>query len=336
MKQVYILILLILGFVSCSTDKKHFSFDGRLTNINQGEFYVYALDGASAGLDTIKVETGRFSYEMPCTKPSILMLVFPNFSEQPIFAEPGKSVDVKGDASHLKELEVTGSKTNELMNKFRQQIANASPPEMERYAAQFIADHPESPVGAYLVTKYFIKTPRVNYNKALSLINVLLKAQPEYGYLRLLQGQLKSLATLEKGTLPNFSARDINGKAIDVKALRTAPVAVLYTWATWNYDYNALNSRLNDSYQRANGQLKVIGFNLDASRSDCRRSLESQSIAWPTVNDQQLFNSPTLQLLGLTTVPDNLVLQRGRIVAHGLSIEQLMQKVDELLPKTAP
>ena len=264
------------------------------------------------------------------------MLVFPNFSEQPIFAEPGKSVDVKGDASHLKELEVTGSKTNELMNKFRQQIANASPPEMERYAAQFIADHPESPVGAYLVTKYFIKTPRANYNKALSLINVLLKAQPEYGYLRLLQGQLKSLATLEKGTLPNFSARDINGKAIDVKALRTAPVAVLYTWATWNYDYNALNSRLNDSYQRANGQLKVVGFNLDASRSDCRRSLESQSIAWPTVNDQQLFNSPTLQLLGLTTVPDNLVLQRGRIVAHGLSIEQLMKKVDELLPKTAP
>ena len=55
MKQVYILILLILGFVSCSTDKKHFSFDGRLTNINQGEFYVYALDGASAGLDTVKV-----------------------------------------------------------------------------------------------------------------------------------------------------------------------------------------------------------------------------------------------------------------------------------------
>ena len=121
-----------------------------------------------------------------------------------------------------------------------------------------------------------------------------------------------------------------------MKALRTAPVAVLYTWATWNYDYNALNSRLNDSYQRANGQLKVVGFNLDASRSDCRRSLESQSMAWPTVNDQQLFNSPTLQLLGLTTVPDNLVLQRGRIVAHGLSIEQLMKKVDELLPKTAP
>ena len=143
MKQVYILILLILGFVSCSTDKKHFSFDGRLTNINQGEFYVYGLDDASAGLDTVKVEAGRFSYEMPCTKPSILMLVFPNFSEQPIFAEPGKSVDVKGDASHLKELEVTGSKTNELMNKFRRQIANASPPEMERYAAQFIVDHPE-------------------------------------------------------------------------------------------------------------------------------------------------------------------------------------------------
>ena len=100
MKQVYILILLILGFVSCSTDKKHFSFDGRLTNINQGEFYVYGVDDASAGLDTVKVEAGRVSYEMPGTKPRSLMLEFPTFYEQPILDEPGKPVDVKSHGSH--------------------------------------------------------------------------------------------------------------------------------------------------------------------------------------------------------------------------------------------
>ena len=34
------------------------------------------------------------------------MLVFPNFSEQPIFAQSGKTVNVKGDATHLKEMSV--------------------------------------------------------------------------------------------------------------------------------------------------------------------------------------------------------------------------------------
>ena len=47
------------------------------------------------------------------------MLVFPNFSEQPIFAKPGETVDIKADTSHLKELEATGTKDNELMNDFR-------------------------------------------------------------------------------------------------------------------------------------------------------------------------------------------------------------------------
>lgn len=57
------------------------------------------------------------------------MIVFPNFSEQPIFAESGKSVDIKADASHLKEMEVKGTKTNELMTKFRQSILNDTPPQ---------------------------------------------------------------------------------------------------------------------------------------------------------------------------------------------------------------
>ena len=51
------------------------------------------------------------------------MIVFPNFSEQPVFAEPGKSVTIKGDASHLKEIEIEGTDENKLMNGFRQQIA---------------------------------------------------------------------------------------------------------------------------------------------------------------------------------------------------------------------
>ena len=87
--------------------------------MNQGEFYVYSTDGGMDGMDTIKVVGGSFTYEMPCLDDCTLMIVFPNFSEQPIFAESGESVDLKGDASHLKEKEVKGTKNNELMNKFR-------------------------------------------------------------------------------------------------------------------------------------------------------------------------------------------------------------------------
>ena len=96
MKHISFLILLTLVLVSCGTDNHHFEIEGRLTNLNQGEFYVYSPDGGVSGIDTIKVEGGRFSYEIPCENECVLVVVFPNFSEQAIFAKPGKSVDVKG------------------------------------------------------------------------------------------------------------------------------------------------------------------------------------------------------------------------------------------------
>ena len=75
-----------------------------------------------------------------------LMIVFPNFTEQPVFAEPGKSVDIRGNASHLKEMTVKGTKANKLMNAFREQILSASPVEMKKRAIQTAEDNPESPV----------------------------------------------------------------------------------------------------------------------------------------------------------------------------------------------
>ena len=62
--------------------------EGRFRNLNQGEFYVYASGKDADGIDTIRVADGRFAYEKALQKKVTLMMVFPNFTEQAIFAEP--------------------------------------------------------------------------------------------------------------------------------------------------------------------------------------------------------------------------------------------------------
>ncbi|MBQ2403086.1 MAG: AhpC/TSA family antioxidant, partial [Prevotella sp.] len=64
-----ILILLTLILVACGPDDKHIRLDGRLLNLNQGEFVVYSTDGALSEIDTIVVKGGRFEYEPMCTRP---------------------------------------------------------------------------------------------------------------------------------------------------------------------------------------------------------------------------------------------------------------------------
>ena len=95
----YSYILLALILVSCGAPSGQFKIEGRFLNLNQGEFYVYSTDGLIDGVDTIHTNGGRFSYQIPCEDKGTIMLVFPNFSEQPIFAESGKTAHVKGPMS---------------------------------------------------------------------------------------------------------------------------------------------------------------------------------------------------------------------------------------------
>ena len=60
-------------------------------------YFVYSPEGVIAGLDTIQIKGGRFTYEIPCEFNGTLILVFPNYSTHAIFAEPGEAVEIKAD-----------------------------------------------------------------------------------------------------------------------------------------------------------------------------------------------------------------------------------------------
>ena len=358
---------------SCGTDSRHFRIDGRLLHLNQGEFYVYSPDGTKNGLDTIKVQAGRFSYEVACDRPMTLMIVFPNFTEQPVFAQPGKSVDLKGDASHLKEVTVKGTKDNELMNKFREMIHNAAPPEMKKCAQLFVQDHPESRVGAYLVDRYFIHDANPDTKTAVRLIDLMIEKQPDNGYLKRQKRQLIASFVATKGAdIPNVLGTTVDGKTIGRVQLTKAPVTVVCALATWKYESMSQFRRLAAYAASQQGRVAVVGVSIDASPSLVRSQLASQigisdsasglafgpssgsssgsasgsssgsasaaaqgssssrsSSTCYVVCDGKMVESPFFTRLGLTGVPDNIVIKNGRIAAAHLTDNQLTEFIKE-------
>lgn len=358
---------------SCGTDSRHFRIDGRLLHLNQGEFYVYSPDGTINGLDTIKVQAGRFSYEVACDRPMTLMIVFPNFTEQPVFAQPGKSVDLKGDASHLKEMTVKGTKDNELMNKFREMIHNAAPPEMKKCAQLFVEDHPESRVGAYLVDRYFIHDANPDTKTAVRLVDLMIEKQPDNGYLKRQKRQLTASFVATKGAdIPNVLGTTVDGKTIGRVQLTKAPVTVVCALATWKYESMSQFRRLAAYAASQQGRVAVVGVSIDASPSLVCSQLASQigisdsasglafgpssgsssgsasgslsgsasaaaqgssssrsSSTCYVVCDGKMVESPFFTRLGLTGVPDNIVIKNGRIAAAHLTDNQLTEFIKE-------
>ena len=327
-----IAVTLALLLAACGVDGKRFRVEGRFLNLNRGEFYVYSTNGLIDGIDTVKLEGGRFTYDIPCEREGTLVMVFPNFSEQPIFAQPGKSVDIEGDASHLKELTVKGTKDNKLMNQFREAIANASPPQVAKIAAMFAADNPTSLVSVYLVRRYFITTPTPNYKEAERLVKLLLAQQPKNGELNRMQTLISTLAKTSVGApLPAFQARSTKGEKVSQQPYNKAAVAVFNVWSTTNMQSMEIQRMLKQKVRDSKGKLQVVSLCVDPILRECNDILQRDSISWPNICDGAMFEGDVAKKLGIYTVPFNILLKNGKIIARDLDNNQLKEQLDKLL-----
>lgn len=317
-------LLAALIIVSCGEDSKHFKIEGRLLQMNQGEFYVYTIDQSVNGIDTIKVQGGRFSYEIPCQSPSTLTLVFPNFSEMPVFAEPGKTVKIDGDASHLKMLKMKGTKNNELMSSFRERIASASPPEVKRDVERLVNEHPDSPVGLWLLRKYFISTAEPDYVAAERMLRKMHESQPSNPTVRFLLGSVGKLKSISVGyRLPSFIAYDINGRPVSSSVLSSG-TAVIIVWASWNYNSCDMLRQLQTAV-KSHG-VKSLAVSVDPSVYDCRNFVRNNDVSLSVVCTGDMFDTPVLKLLGLQSPCDVIVVKNGKITGRNISSSEFSKE----------
>lgn len=316
-------LLLLLG--SCSGKSGRFKMEGRFLHLNQGQVLVYSPDGGIDGLDTINIQGGRFVYETEMRDPSTLVLVFPNYSEQPIFAEPGGKVMVKADASHLREMEVEGTDDNELMTDFRHLLAKNSPLDAPKLTADFVKEHPGSRVGVYLVSTDLVRNDRPDYAEARRLINLMRKEQPRNGHLILLAKQLAPYETVRVGQpLPRFKALTLSGRTFAQQDFRSGE-GVVIVWASWSYRSLGCLRAVQEA-KRQHPDLQVLTICLDATRKDCEKLLRQFDVTLPTVCDGRMLDSPLLANLSLHDLPDNILVENGRVKQRSLSDEELRKR----------
>lgn len=317
---------------SCGTDSHHFSLEGRFLKMNQGQFYVYSPDGAISGIDTIMVQGGRFAYEIPCEEEGTIVIVLPNYSEIPVFVEPGKSVDLKADASHIKDIEVTGTDTNDRMTKWRKNTSSQSPDGLVKQAEQFIKDNPSSIISRWLLRKYFIVTAKPNLKKARELVRLMSeKADKDASVVRLSVG-LENVPLQVGDELPVFTAKDLQGKSVQASQYRLGKTVIL-VWATWDYDGQSISRRVARKIEEMKSQgkqvPKVLGISIDASAVDAKKTVGSDSTAWSTICDGLMWKSPVVKAIGTTKVPDNFVIENGKVKACHLSNDELLKEIEK-------
>ena len=326
------LLSVVLLLSACGVDSNKFRLEGRLRNMNQGMFWIYSPDGGIAGIDTIQVHEGRFAYETELRMPATFVVIFPNFSEQPVFAEPGEEVDIKGDASHLKDIIIKGTDDNDAMTELRMDLNELMPPEIPKEVAKFINAHPKSRASRYLLQRYFLADPQANLQQAYTLVSLMQKEDPDDVLLTKWKKELESLRNGQLNKpLSDFSAKDIKGRSVSLSDLKSK-VNVITVWASWNYQSTDIQRRLQRLKKNHGDKLSIVSVCLDADYKKCKQTVERDSLPWKTVCDGRMWQTPMLSKLGIADVPGNLVLDdKGLVVARNLSAQKLEEKIQQTL-----
>ena len=329
------MILLVLVFLSgCGEERQTFCLEGTFKGFSQGELYICGIDGKFP-IDTVAVVKSQFHYEVALQEPTAFIVVFPNFSEVPVYGEKGAKVTIEGEVSHLREIDVDGTDENEVMTKYRKKTSHQTPPEVALSTEQFIKENPTSPFATYLIRKVFIQSPQPDYKRATDLMELVIQANPNVSdELKAQKKRMEGISYLKDGVhLPSFIATDINGETVKSADLN-AKVNVITVWSKDNSEGQNILRQLQKKQKDSSNNLKVLTICLDADVKACRKQLEHDSITWSTICDGLLWESPILYQTGLSYIPDNILIDdKGKIIAHSLSQEELMKRIDQLLPK---
>ena len=330
MKRILGYFLFTLIVASCSTSGGTFRMKGKFKNFNQGELLVYSLMGKGR-VDTVRLTEGRFNYEVPIDDTLLLSVVFPNYSEIPVIAAPGLTLTMQGDASHLREVRVEGDDENKLLTEFRLKINEATPPEVEKVASDFIQAHPESLSSLYVLNKYFLLKTKPQYNKVYRLLTKMQAAAPRRLTKQIYQqlGYVKAVKVGDR--LPKVSARTITGTAISTADLK-GDVNVITLWSTWNYESQSIQRQLHRLKNKYGQRLQLLSISLDGNPADCRQTARRDSLSWPVVCSGQMWDTPLVRQLGFFAVPDVIIADRsGRITARQLAGTALYNAIEKEL-----
>lgn len=331
-KKIRFLILpLLIGlvFTSCSNQQDIFTLKGQFKNLNEAELYFWTPQGGRGKIDTIYVHQGKFTYQSPQAQAGWYTMLFQNMSEQVIFAEPGQSVEISADATHLRNMKIKGGKANALMTEFRDQIGQETQESAITQQAQaFIQQHPESIVSVYLFQKYFVQRPDTPVETLSTLMALLAPHHTSDSQLQQFQAQLT--ATQQAGVghkAPDFQVRDAQGRNLTLSSFQDSTL-VLCFWANWMSDSKDDLRKLKEHAREFKSDVTVLTVSLDLQRFSWRAFLRIDTIPGKHVCDLQGYKSPIVSAYGVQDLPTYILIDKQQqITAREHTVEKLLDKI---------
>ena len=170
---------------------------------------------------------------------------------------------------------------------------------------------------------------RFDHAKGMTILENLMKA-PDQNLADAAKRRLLKAEMIGKPVDIRFTATD--GSTVDTQALRGMVVLVDF-WASWCPDCIREMPTVRKTYQKYQGKgLSIIGISLDKDEQALANFVAKKLIPWPQYFDGKGWETELATKYAVRAIPEMwLINQQGAVVSTEVPIEQLDQKIGELL-----
>lgn len=350
MKNIFIpLAFLLLLLSGCRSNTDTIKISGEIKGLDNDTIYMYGNDEFSNFIITIPVTENKFSLTIPIDTLTLAMLFLNDQQEHPVYLDKGKNIQIKGDANLPYSFEVKGSRLNDEMTTFHKELAKIdSDSLLLQQIEEHIYKHQKSFINIYLLDKYFVQVDSPDTEKIKELISVMDGALQDHPHIAKLSTLIEDgdKATIEK-VAPSFSITNTEGKRITRSEFRNKYVLMSF-WASWcdscqttnkelkevnkNYKKKVKKNKKNTPKDDKEKELAILGISLDLDKKSWKEAIEQDTLNWEQVCDFSGWNSSAIKLYGVNEIPYHILLDnRGKIIARGITGEELSKKLEEVL-----
>lgn len=332
MKRFILYNLIVFTLLSCGNPNGQFRLTGEFEHLQQGEFYLYSPEEESVTFDTISLIDGKFEYKTTLKEKTILYLLYPNFTEQAIIAQNGAHVKIKGDAQKLTQTEVSGTKDNDLLTKFRLNNNNRNLNETRKDAMNLILENPSSLISKYLFEQYFLYAKNIDTTQIIRAYQAICNEQTESPQMIKWQTKINALIhTINANSFGHLTFITSTNDSVTLTDYKDKPI-LLTIWASWlsNSFYNYQTKKIWARYQDS---IQVLSISLDLSEQDLKEGLKRSDIQWPVYCSFDGWNDPITDLIGLQEIPYYYLFDKDQklVIASNKISEDITPALNKLI-----
>lgn len=327
---LYILLTSILFITGCN-EKTDFTLKGKINNL-PSDTLLLLYEVPEFKLDTLICSNGAFEYSFTPDTLTVFSILFNEQEKLPIYAEKGKTVELKGDIDNIN---IKGEGDNQLMNEIRLLLKDLPYDLAKHKADSIIRSNTYSFTNLYLIEKFFANDSVPDY----ILLNDLIQKQSgiikDTPYLIRLLSKINNEKNIGSTQyIQTFHTQDRTGKKFDWKKTRDKLILVDF-WASWHAESVAEQDSLENIIKALkNEKFLILSVSLDIEKEAWIKASNRDTTQWIQVCDFKGWDNSVIISQQINKIPSNLLLDKNkRIIAKDIRGEKLIETVKERIQK---